>query len=32
MGTLSEVALGLKWGKEIFALHRDIPLRASRPH
>lgn len=26
MGTLSEVALGLKWGKEIFALHRDIPL------
>ena len=26
MGTLSEVALGLKWGKQVFALYRDIPL------
>ena len=26
MGTLSEVALGLKWGKQVFALYRDISL------
>ena len=26
MGTLSEMALGLKWGKQVFALHRDIVL------
>lgn len=26
VGTLSEVALGLKWGKAVFALYRDIAL------
>jgi uncharacterized protein (TIGR00725 family) len=26
MGTLSEMALGLKWGKQVFALYRDIAL------
>lgn len=26
MGTLSEMALGLKWGKAVFTLHEDIQL------
>jgi len=26
MGTLSEVALGLKWGKPVFAIHEEIKL------
>lgn len=26
MGTLSEIALGLKWGKPVFVLHGDIAL------
>jgi uncharacterized protein (TIGR00725 family) len=30
MGTLSEMALGLKWGKEVFALYRDIALPGAK--
>jgi uncharacterized protein (TIGR00725 family) len=26
MGTLSEIAMGLKWGKPVFVLHEDILL------
>jgi predicted Rossmann-fold nucleotide-binding protein len=26
MGTLSEIAMGLKWGKAVFVLHGDIAL------
>ena len=26
MGTLSEMALGLKWGKQVFALHEEMQL------
>jgi len=26
MGTLSEMALGLKWGKQVFALHEEMRL------
>lgn len=26
MGTISEAALGLKWGKPVFALYEDIQL------
>nr|WP_315431684.1 TIGR00725 family protein [uncultured Albidiferax sp.] len=26
MGTLSEMALGLKWGKPVLVLHGDVPL------
>lgn len=29
MGTLSEMALGLKWGKPVFTLHEDIKLPGS---
>lgn len=30
MGTLSEMSLGLKWGKEVFALYRDIALPGAK--
>jgi uncharacterized protein (TIGR00725 family) len=26
MGTLSEMAMGLKWGKPVFVMHGDVPL------
>jgi hypothetical protein len=26
MGTLSEMALGLKWGKPVFVMHGDVAL------
>jgi hypothetical protein len=26
MGTLSEMAMGLKWGKPVFVLYGDVPL------
>lgn len=26
MGTISEMALGLKWGKRVFTLHADLAL------
>jgi uncharacterized protein (TIGR00725 family) len=30
MGTLSEVALGLKWGKPVFSLHEEVVLQGLR--
>jgi len=30
MGTISEAALGLKWGKPVFALYEDIQLPGAR--
>ncbi|WP_235527656.1 TIGR00725 family protein [Burkholderia sp. Leaf177] len=30
MGTLSEIALGLKWGKPVFTLYEDAPLPGTR--
>lgn len=30
MGTISEMALGLKWGKQVFALYEDVQLQGAR--
>jgi len=30
MGTISEMALGLKWGKSVFALYEDVQLPGAR--
>jgi uncharacterized protein (TIGR00725 family) len=30
MGTISEMALGLKWGKNVFALYEDVRLEGAR--
>lgn len=30
MGTISEKALGLKWGKEVFAIYEDVHLPGAR--
>jgi uncharacterized protein (TIGR00725 family) len=30
MGTISEMALGLKWGKTVFTLHEDLQLPGAR--
>jgi uncharacterized protein (TIGR00725 family) len=30
MGTLSEMALGLKWGKNVFALYEEVRLEGAR--
>jgi uncharacterized protein (TIGR00725 family) len=31
MGTISEMALGLKWGKRVFTLHADLVLPGATP-
>lgn len=31
MGTLSEMALGLKWGTPVFVMHGDVPLPGAVP-
>ena len=31
MGTLSEMAMGLKWGKPVFVMHGDIALPGAVP-
>jgi len=31
MGTISEMALGLKWGKAVFCLYEDVALAGLRP-
>ena len=30
MGTISEMALGLKWGKSVFALYEDVQLEGAK--
>lgn len=32
MGTISEMALGLKWNKPVFTLHADLLLPGAQPH